>query len=161
MSVVRVPRDVVNERKSGMACWTPVASRHVNHLNSKPPAQRARANDKCGHQISKLIVVFVQLSCDQGVYSSSKMSDYEDDMDVDIAPSKDKSIQFSSDNTAGKQKRIVADLPVEAEDNLPWSILRTACISLLTLKQGREIPSQHPRRRLWSPRHPRNDQSIC
>ena len=48
------------------------------------------------------------------------MSDYEDDMDVDVAPSKDKSIQFSSDNTAGKQKRIVADLPVEAEDNLPW-----------------------------------------
>lgn len=50
------------------------------------------------------------------------MSDYEDDMDVDSGPvaSKDKSIQFNSDNTAGKQKRIVADLPVEAEDNLPW-----------------------------------------
>jgi replication factor C subunit 3/5 len=48
------------------------------------------------------------------------MSDYEDEMDVDVAPSKDTSIQFSSDNTAGKQKRIVADLPIEAEDNLPW-----------------------------------------
>ncbi|KAL1964370.1 hypothetical protein VTN77DRAFT_7055 [Rasamsonia byssochlamydoides] len=44
------------------------------------------------------------------------MSDYEDDMDVD-APSKD-AIQFSSDNLKGK--KIVADLPVEAEDNLPW-----------------------------------------
>ncbi|OAP61671.1 hypothetical protein AYL99_03874 [Fonsecaea erecta] len=48
------------------------------------------------------------------------MSDYEDDMDLDAPPSKDKSIQFSSDNAAGKQKRIAADLPVEAEDNLPW-----------------------------------------
>lgn len=48
------------------------------------------------------------------------MSDYEDEMDVDIAASNDKSIQFSSDNTAGKQKRIVADLPIGAEDNLPW-----------------------------------------
>ncbi|KAK5463019.1 Subunit of heteropentameric Replication factor C (RF-C) [Exophiala xenobiotica] len=48
------------------------------------------------------------------------MSDYEDDMDVDAPPSKDTSIQFGSSNLAGKQKRIVADLPVEAEDNLPW-----------------------------------------
>ena len=48
------------------------------------------------------------------------MSDYDDDMDVDEAPSKEKSIQFSGDGNAGKQKRIVADLPVEAEDNLPW-----------------------------------------
>lgn len=50
------------------------------------------------------------------------MSDYEDDMDVDVPAPKDKSIQFSSDNLAGKQKRIVADLPVEAEDNLPWYV---------------------------------------
>ncbi|EXJ76543.1 replication factor C subunit 3/5 [Cladophialophora psammophila CBS 110553] len=48
------------------------------------------------------------------------MSDYEDDMGLDAPPSKDKSIQFSSDHTAGKQKRIAADLPLEAEDNLPW-----------------------------------------
>ncbi|KAL2220459.1 subunit of heteropentameric replication factor [Thermoascus aurantiacus ATCC 26904] len=44
------------------------------------------------------------------------MSDYEDDMDVDV-PSKD-AIQFSTSDTKGK--RIVADLPVEAQDNLPW-----------------------------------------
>ncbi|CAG8900696.1 unnamed protein product [Penicillium egyptiacum] len=42
------------------------------------------------------------------------MSDY-DEMDVD-AP---KDVQFSSDNASGK-KRNVADLPVEAQDNLPW-----------------------------------------
>jgi replication factor C subunit 3/5 len=46
------------------------------------------------------------------------MSDYEDEMDVD-APSKS-AIQFSSDNTGGKYKRAAADLPVEAQDNLPW-----------------------------------------
>ncbi|KAE8354576.1 activator 1 subunit 3 [Aspergillus coremiiformis] len=46
------------------------------------------------------------------------MSDYEDEMDVD-APSKS-TIQFNSDNTSGKAKRIVSDLPVEAQDNLPW-----------------------------------------
>ncbi|KAF3765702.1 P-loop containing nucleoside triphosphate hydrolase protein [Cryphonectria parasitica EP155] len=46
------------------------------------------------------------------------MSDYEDEMDVDVpAPSKD--ITFSSDNTA-KGKRSAANLPVEAEDSLPW-----------------------------------------
>ncbi|KAJ5182415.1 hypothetical protein N7492_000031 [Penicillium capsulatum] len=44
------------------------------------------------------------------------MSDYEDEMEVD-APAKD--LQFSSDNTSGK-KRTAADLPVEAQDNLPW-----------------------------------------
>jgi len=47
------------------------------------------------------------------------MSDFEDDMDVD-GPLPDRSIKFSSDNTTTKGKRIVADLPVEAEDNLPW-----------------------------------------
>ena len=37
-------------------------------------------------------------------------------MDVDV-PSKE--VQFSSDNASGK-KRSAADLPVEAQDNLPW-----------------------------------------
>ena len=44
------------------------------------------------------------------------MSDYEDEMDVD-APSKD--VQFSSENASGK-KRVAADLPIQAQDNLPW-----------------------------------------
>lgn len=47
------------------------------------------------------------------------MSDFEDEMDVDV-PSK--SIQFSTDGNAGKQKRVVADLPIEVGDNLPWYI---------------------------------------
>ncbi|GKZ35640.1 hypothetical protein AbraIFM66950_006340 [Aspergillus brasiliensis] len=46
------------------------------------------------------------------------MSDYEDSMDVDV-PSKN-TVQFSSDNTSGKAKRVAADLPIEAQDNLPW-----------------------------------------
>ncbi|KAK4124676.1 P-loop containing nucleoside triphosphate hydrolase protein [Parathielavia appendiculata] len=45
------------------------------------------------------------------------MSDFEDEMDVDVQPSKD--ITFSSDATA-KGKRSAANLPVEAEDSLPW-----------------------------------------
>lgn len=49
------------------------------------------------------------------------MSDLEDDMEIDgLAPKE--SIQFSSENTAIKGKRIVADLPIEAEDNLPWYV---------------------------------------
>ena len=47
------------------------------------------------------------------------MSDYEDDMDIDEGAPKS-SIQFSSENTTTRGKRIVADLPIEAEDNLPW-----------------------------------------
>ncbi|KJX96773.1 replication factor c subunit 3 like protein [Zymoseptoria brevis] len=49
------------------------------------------------------------------------MSDYEDDMDVDMEstskPSDD--ITFSSSTTA-KGKRSAANLPIEAEDTLPW-----------------------------------------
>jgi replication factor C subunit 3/5 len=43
------------------------------------------------------------------------MSDSEDQMDVDTP----KDVQFSSDNASGK-KRTAADLPIEAQDNLPW-----------------------------------------
>ncbi|KAI1327636.1 P-loop containing nucleoside triphosphate hydrolase protein [Xylariaceae sp. FL0255] len=45
------------------------------------------------------------------------MSDFEDEMDVDGPANND--IVFSSDNTA-KGKRSAANLPVEAEDSLPW-----------------------------------------
>jgi len=45
------------------------------------------------------------------------MSDYEDDMDVD-APTVDKAISFGGDQKKGK--RTAANLPVEAEDTLPW-----------------------------------------
>ncbi|KAI9838473.1 MAG: hypothetical protein M1837_002465 [Sclerophora amabilis] len=47
------------------------------------------------------------------------MSDYEDEMDVDPAAGQD-SMLFNSDNTAVKGKRSAANLPVEAEDSLPW-----------------------------------------
>jgi hypothetical protein len=47
------------------------------------------------------------------------MSDYEDDMDVDV-PKEDIAVQFSSSNTGNKGKRSAANLPVEIEDNLPW-----------------------------------------
>jgi replication factor C subunit 3/5 len=46
------------------------------------------------------------------------MSDSENEMDVD-APEQ-KSALFSSDNTGAKGKRSAANLPVEAEDTLPW-----------------------------------------
>lgn len=47
------------------------------------------------------------------------MSDFEDDMDVDVEPSAP-SVLFSSDNSNAKGKRSAANLPVEAEDSLPW-----------------------------------------
>ncbi|KAL1304466.1 hypothetical protein AAFC00_003460 [Neodothiora populina] len=46
------------------------------------------------------------------------MSDHEDEMDVD-GPAAPPSIQFSS-NKNEKGKRSAANLPVEAEDSLPW-----------------------------------------
>ena len=49
----------------------------------------------------------------------ANMSDYEDEMDVDDAPVKE-SVMFSSDNTNTKGKRSAANLPIEAEDSLPW-----------------------------------------
>ena len=47
------------------------------------------------------------------------MSDYEDEMDVD-APAANGAALFSSENTNSKGKRSAANLPVEAEDSLPW-----------------------------------------
>ncbi|KAL8718163.1 MAG: hypothetical protein Q9225_004678 [Loekoesia sp. 1 TL-2023] len=47
------------------------------------------------------------------------MSDYDDDMELDAPPVKE-SITFNSDNTSAKGKRSAANLPVEAEDSLPW-----------------------------------------
>ena len=48
------------------------------------------------------------------------MSDYEDEMHVDVEKNLDSDIQFSSSNTGNKGKRSAANLPVEIEDNLPW-----------------------------------------
>lgn len=49
------------------------------------------------------------------------MSDIEDEMDID-APVADNSISFGGDTKKGK--RSAANLPVEAEDTLPWSVRR-------------------------------------
>ena len=50
-----------------------------------------------------------------------EMSDYgdEDDMDIDAPPPSD-AITFSSNDAGAKGKRSAANLPVEAEDSLPW-----------------------------------------
>ncbi|KAH0545025.1 hypothetical protein GP486_008478 [Trichoglossum hirsutum] len=47
------------------------------------------------------------------------MSDVEDDMDID-EPVVKSSVLFGSDDTNVKGKRSAANLPVEAEDSLPW-----------------------------------------
>ncbi|KAF5014414.1 hypothetical protein F66182_14613, partial [Fusarium sp. NRRL 66182] len=46
------------------------------------------------------------------------MSDYDEDVDMDSTAQT--AIKFSSDNTNTKGKKIIADLPIGAEDNLPW-----------------------------------------
>lgn len=48
------------------------------------------------------------------------MSDFEDEMDIDVPVSKD--IKFSA-GSGEKGKRSAANLPVEAEDSLPWYVL--------------------------------------
>lgn len=47
------------------------------------------------------------------------MSDFEDEMDVDSAAFEEP-ITFNSDNLNSKGKRSAANLPVAAEDSLPW-----------------------------------------
>lgn len=48
------------------------------------------------------------------------MSDFEDDMDVDGPVGSREEVIFNSGNTNAKGKRSAANLPVEAEDSLPW-----------------------------------------
>ena len=47
------------------------------------------------------------------------MSDVEDEMDVDGGAGTDE-VVFTADNANKKGKRTAANLPIEAEDNLPW-----------------------------------------
>ena len=47
------------------------------------------------------------------------MSDVEDGMDLDEPVAHD-DVTFSAANTSSKGKRSAANLPVEAEDSLPW-----------------------------------------
>lgn len=52
-------------------------------------------------------------------------------MDLDDRPVKE-SITFNSDNTNAKGKRSAANLPVEAEDSLPWYDCLTGNSSIFT-----------------------------
>ena len=71
------------------------------------------------------------------------MSDYEDDMDVDDATAKD-AITFSSDSTNAKGKRSAANLPVEAEDSLPWYAQRRRLRDMADAAKGREVQTRYP-----------------
>ena len=56
------------------------------------------------------------------------MSDLgDDDMDID-APVRD-DVQFSSYNADAKGKRSAANLPIEAEDSLPWCVI--SCLAFV------------------------------
>jgi hypothetical protein len=78
------------------------------------------------------------------------MSDYEDEMDVDAPVARD-TIMFNSDNTNTKGKRSAANLPVEAEDTLPWLVLFLPQKGRsLTDLQGGKVPSGYFRRCVWS-----------
>jgi len=92
------------------------------------------------------------------------MSDIEDDMDID-EPVVKSSVMFSSEDMAAKGKRSAANLPVEAEDSLPWydgglyllayiaRMVYFLGLELMVDIQGREIPTKYPRRRFRSPGH--------
>jgi replication factor C subunit 3/5 len=71
------------------------------------------------------------------------MSDFEDEMDVD-APAVQGDIKFSSDNVNSKGKRSAANLPVEAEDSLPWYIhsIGEYLTQIAYRLQGREISTK-------------------
>lgn len=55
------------------------------------------------------------------------MSDYEDEMDIDVPISKD--ITFAAESSKGK--RSAANLPVEAEDSLPWLAIHQSLLFFL------------------------------
>jgi hypothetical protein len=68
------------------------------------------------------------------------MSDFEDEMDVD-APVADSSVTFGGDPKKGK--RSAANLPVEAEDSLPWCVvLNTYAATIADIEKGRKVPTQ-------------------
>lgn len=67
------------------------------------------------------------------------MSDFEDEMDVD-APVADTSIAFGGESKKGK--RSAANLPVEAEDSLPWYAMNIPLLALTNLAQGGEVSTE-------------------
>ena len=90
------------------------------------------------------------------------MSDFEDEMDVD-APAVQSDIKFSSDNVNTKGKRSAANLPVEAEDSLPWYVLSIGEYLAYEahIFQGGEVSTKFTRRCRRTSRHTGNDKQIC
>ena len=67
----------------------------------------------------------------------AEMSDIEDEMDVDVPTTSKSSIQFSAAGDAGKQKRVVADLPVNIGDSLPWyGLVHVVTPTMTNVPQG-------------------------
>lgn len=64
------------------------------------------------------------------------MSDYGDEMDVDAgAHTEDHAVTFSSNKHESHGKRSAANLPVEAEDTLPWYVHpSTSALTVTKLK---------------------------
>jgi hypothetical protein len=75
--------------------------------------------------------------------TTSTMSDYEDEMDVD-APVAGDSISFGGDPKKGK--RSAANLPVEAEDSLPWYVTLCKQLVIADLRKGGKVSTELARR---------------
>lgn len=87
------------------------------------------------------------------------MSDYEDEEmdDVDQGGNLQDAMTFSASNTNAKGKRTAANLPVEAEDSLPWYLSADLPVETYSDRpQGRKVPPKHPRRRLRTSRYSSN-----
>lgn len=86
------------------------------------------------------------------------MSDYEDEMDVD-APVADNAIAFGGDPKKGK--RSAANLPVEAEDSLPWYVDRKPAVHVdVNLSKGGKVSTKFARRCRRPQRHNSHHQQV-
>lgn len=93
------------------------------------------------------------------------MSDIEDDdgMDVDVPDVQD-AMAFSARGADAKGKRSAANLPVEAEDSLPWFVddddisLPYLHVLLMLWAKGRKVQTQHAGRCIGASGHLSDDQ---
>lgn len=84
-------------------------------------------NDKRGEERSRWLnwlfaMPLPRSASPQNAGGDSGQLTYFHQMDVDV-PAPKSAIQFNSDSASKGAKRPTADLPVEAQDNLPWSVL--------------------------------------
>lgn len=101
--LTRSPRTLERGASSQLQKFTSVPT-YISHY--QPTLRDLQSNRFCLFHLSLLKAIF-------------KMSDFEDEMDVD-APVADNEIKFSGESAKGK--RSAANLPVEAEDSLPWYV---------------------------------------